>query len=756
MSQPTDISPSSAVSNRAQLAQGLAELSAQFAVFQPHERLNSALASQVLALAEAALQQGLMDVHQTARSLASFLDGLLEQGMDTRDQRQIQRLLDNLHSELHGADPARARLEPTGRLVPAIAPSQSSGNDRVGLYIESRAVCAMLEAALSQAGFLPSPLASMQALDQLSEKNAPAAIVADLSLCLRDSAFQASFAALRQRCSTPPHLFALASNDDVAARLQAVRLGATRFLKKPVDREQLIAILKGVTARTPTAPFRVLFVDDDRSMTTLYCAALEKIGLQARGINDPLAAPALVAEFAPDVIVTDVYMPGCNGLELAALLRQDEALADTPILFLSSETDIQRQMEALDLGADDFLTKPVNLAVLQAAVVARAKRSRMLKRSRHEYQRVAEHLQRIEMAINRHSIVSISDLDGTILYVNPRFCAVSGYAQNELLGANQRILKSGLHSPEFYQDLWQTLASGRSWHGELCNRRKDGSHFWVESTITPQLDDKGTPQSYVAVLTDITPLKDIQAQLMVAKAEAEAASQAKTVFLAHMSHELKTPLNSILGFSQVMLGESSQPPTPDQTEMLSAIERAGRHLLALISDLVDLAKIETGHLGLEMADMALAPLLRECLALLKPQAQKRGIRLNFTEPAEPARVLADRIRVKQVLLNLLSNAVKYNIDQGEVSASLSRHASCWHLSLRDTGPGIALADQASLFQPFSRLRSTAKQVEGAGIGLSLSKSLIERMGGRIGVISQPGEGSEFWFDLPAIEQDAMP
>lgn len=714
----------------------------------PTQNMPDAVAGEVLALAEAALGQGLAEVHQTARSIASFLGGMRDRCLDESDRQQLNLLLGNLRRELYPQS-AQASASPT--LLATIAPSSQTSNDRIALYIESRAIAAMLQETLARAGFSPRPLASMQALAQTTEHDYPAAIIADLSLCQRDTNTLAEITALRERISPPPHLFALASGDDIQARLQAVRLGATRFLKKPVDTERLIAILKGVTARTRTAAFCALFIDDDRSLTTLYAAAMAQAGIEVRTVNDPLAAPALVAEFAPDVIVTDVYMPGCNGLELAALLRQDESLADTPILFLSSETDIHRQMEALDLGGDDFLTKPVNMDVLQAAVIARAKRARMLKRSRREYQRVAEHLKRIELAIDKHSIVSIGDIEGNILYANQRFCDVSGYSATELLGANHRIVKSGLHPPELYQAMWATIKRGRTWHGEVCNRRKDGSFYWVDATITPQLDEQGQPVRYVSVRTDITPLKEMQAQLMVAKAEADAASQAKTIFLAHMSHELKTPLNSILGFSQVMQSDKTQPPTADQAEMLGAIERAGRHLLELISDLVDLAKIETGHLGLSMEEVVLAPLIRECLALLKPQAQQRGIALTFDGPDESARALTDRIRVKQVLLNLLSNAVKYNRDKGTVTVTVSRHGALWHVAVRDTGTGIAAQDQTALFVPFSRLRDTAQKVEGSGIGLSLSKSLIERMNGQIGVISQPGQGSEFWFDLPAAE-----
>lgn len=473
-------------------------------------RLGEEFALNTLVLADAAGELHLAEVQQTARSMGTFLDGLRERELDEQDRFQLKALFDNLSRAYHRHDALAAATVP---LVTPIAPRASSENDRVALYIESRAIAMMIGEVLRRNGFVPFTLESMKELDGLDEHNYPAAVVADQSLCLRDPDTAAAILALRERFTPPPHLFALAGGADVNARLQAVRLGATRFMKKPVDTDKLIAVLKGVTERSKVEPFRILFVDDDRALTGLYCTALEQCGAEVRAVNDPLEAPRVVATFAPDVIVTDVYMPGCNGLELAALLRQDEAIADTPILFLSSETNIQRQMAALDLGGDDFLTKPVNLEVLQAAVIARAKRARMLKRSRREYWSVVEHLQRIEMAINQHSIVSVGDLEGNILYANQYFCEISGYTQSELIGANHRIVKSGVHPAEFYRHMWETISAGKTWRGEVCNRRKDGSHYWVDATITPQLDENGRPVRYVSVRTDITALKEMQARM---------------------------------------------------------------------------------------------------------------------------------------------------------------------------------------------------------------------------------------------------
>lgn len=256
-------------------------------------------------------------------------------------------------------------------------------NQPVCLFLDSKATGLLLENALGAAGYGVQTICGLQEVVVSSANPLPAAIIADLSMLRADPAACENMQRLRE-IQPEAHLFCLSSTTDFASRLEAVRLGATRFLAKPLDLEKLLAILDGVTARKETEPFRALLIDDDRSLTTLYAHALSAAGLHVETCNDPLLASACVTAGNPDVIVSDVYMPGCNGLELAAVLRQDETLADTPILFLSTESDVYRQIEALDLGGDDFLTKPVNLEVLCGAVIARAKRARMLKRIRRE------------------------------------------------------------------------------------------------------------------------------------------------------------------------------------------------------------------------------------------------------------------------------------------------------------------------------------------------------------------------------------
>ena len=248
--------------------------------------------------------------------------------------------------------------------------------------------------------------------------------------------------------------------------------------------------------------------------------------------------------------------------------------------------------------------------------------------------------------------------------------------------------------------------------------------------------------------------EQVMSDLAHARDQAETASRAKSEFLSSMSHELRTPLNAIIGFAQILANSRREPLGDKQHRQVSQIERSGQHLLSLINEVLDLAKIEAGHMTLSIEPIILANVFKDTCATLEPSAKAAGIRFRYTSLNDQWMVNADYTRTKQILLNLLSNAIKYNSTNGSITITVAHQVDYLRISVTDTGPGIAPERQHELFEPFNRLEAEGGSIEGSGIGLAITRELVERMGGEIGVESQLGQGATFWFTLPTASADA--
>jgi signal transduction histidine kinase/CheY-like chemotaxis protein len=259
----------------------------------------------------------------------------------------------------------------------------------------------------------------------------------------------------------------------------------------------------------------------------------------------------------------------------------------------------------------------------------------------------------------------------------------------------------------------------------------------------------------VAMLfNDTTARKTNETALIAAQAAADAANRAKSDFLLNMSHELRSPLSSMLGYTQ-LIESGKPPPTPAQQDSVAQILNAGWYLLGLINEILDLAAIESGKTALASRVMAMTGVLDECQAMIGPQARASGIRVRFPEPGGPCLVKADPVRVKQVLINLLSNAIKYNRLAGQVEVCCTdAPGQPVRVSVKDTGPGLSPAQLDQLFEPFNRLGQELGSEPGTGIGLVICKRLVEQMGGRMGAESTAGLGSCFWFEFDAAGEPA--
>ncbi|MGV3518226.1 ATP-binding protein [Luteitalea sp.] len=361
-------------------------------------------------------------------------------------------------------------------------------------------------------------------------------------------------------------------------------------------------------------------------------------------------------------------------------------------------------------------------------------------------------LGQIESALDHHAILAITDQRGRIVHVNDHFCAISKYRRDELLGRDQRLINSGTHSREFMRHLWRTITGGTVWHGEICNRAKDGTLYWVETTIYPVAGPHGSPVQYVSLRTDISRRKFAEARAreerdraaLLAR-DAIKASQAKSDFLATMSHEIRTPLNGVLGFT-TLLTETTL--NEDQRLCVDTIHSSGQALLEIVNDILDYSKIESGRLVLERAPYDLHALIADVVARHEVRATEKGVSLRIVDGDAPTYLMGDEGRVRQVLINLVSNAVKFT-PCGAVTVAASRHDHAVRVTVTDTGIGIPADRVDRLFQPFSQADgSTTRRFGGTGLGLAISRHLVELMGGRIGVESDESTGSTFWFDVP--------
>jgi len=360
--------------------------------------------------------------------------------------------------------------------------------------------------------------------------------------------------------------------------------------------------------------------------------------------------------------------------------------------------------------------------------------------------------------------VVITDADARIEYVNAAFCATTGYSREEVTGHNPRLLQSGKTPVTRHAEMWRALRQGRPWKGEFHNRRKDGREYVEFAVVAPLHQPDGSVTHYVAVMEDITEKKRMGAELdayrhrledlveqrttelQEARQRADAANAAKSAFLANMSHEIRTPLNAILGLTHLLRHEASASQVP----RLDKIDTAGRHLLSIINDILDISKIEAGKLQLERGDFALSAVLDHVRSLLTDAARAKGLALRIDNDGVPIWLRGDATRLRQALLNYGSNAIKFT-ERGHVALRSSLLAESGdellvRFEVRDTGIGIAADKLTHLFEVFEQADgSTTRRHGGTGLGLAITRELAHLMGGEVGADSLPGQGSTFWF-----------
>ncbi len=366
-----------------------------------------------------------------------------------------------------------------------------------------------------------------------------------------------------------------------------------------------------------------------------------------------------------------------------------------------------------------------------------------------ERKRAEEEVRKLSLSVEQSPIsVVITNLDGSIEYVNPHFTAVTGYSSEEAIGQNPRILNAGVQPDIFYVELWETITTGIDWHGEFCNKKKNGEIYWESASISPLKDEEGNIIRFVAIKEDITERKALEEELRQAKETAEAATQAKSDFLANMSHEIRTPMNAVIGLNHLLMKTKLDPKQKDYTRKIGT---SAENLLGIINDILDFSKIEAGKLEIESTDFDLDGVLGNLSNMMGVKAEEKEIEVLISkEKGTPTNLIGDPLRLGQILLNLATNAIKFT-DEGEVSVRVSKLEKTTKyaelkFSVSDTGIGMTPEQQKRLFQSFQQAdTSTTRKYGGTGLGLTISKSLVEQMGGQIDVESKAGKGSTFFF-----------
>ncbi len=392
-----------------------------------------------------------------------------------------------------------------------------------------------------------------------------------------------------------------------------------------------------------------------------------------------------------------------------------------------------------------------------------------------ERRRAEGQLRKFALAVEQSpESILITDAEGRIEYANEAFVRTTGYAREQAIGANPRLLASGKTPPATYTGLWQALHEGRPWQGEFVNRRQDGSEYVDFAIISPIRQPDGRITHYLAVQQEITERKRLAEEverhrnhlealvdsrtreLAEAREKAEAASRTKSSFLANMSHEIRTPMHAIAGLTHLLRRDA---PTPAQAEKLDRIDDAADHLLSIINDILDISKIEAGRLVLAHADFPLAAILDNVRSLISDQARDKGLTVHVDCEGAPAWLRGDETRLRQCLLNYAVNAVKFT-EQGSLTlrvrvAASEGDALVLRFEVRDTGIGIDAAQLPRLFHAFEQAdESTTRRYGGTGLGLVITRRLAEMMGGEVGVDSAPGLGSTFWFTARLERGDA--
>jgi PAS domain S-box-containing protein len=561
---------------------------------------------------------------------------------------------------------------------------------------------------------------------------------------------------------------------------------------------------------------RVIVVDDSRTQLEMLKYILENEGFEVTSFNNGPEALVALKKQVPDLIITDVIMPGMDGYELCRRIKSTPALSSVPVILLTALSGPEDVIMALQCGASTFVTKPCDAVSLATTIkylfANRELGSRLTGDHEMEVllhgrkftlspgnlqmldflistyetaveqgyklsqshialqelndqleQKIEERTRELTDAEERFKtmfneaplgIALIDSLTGHVYEVNRMFAKIAGRTLEQIANIDWMSIT---HPDDVHKDLdnMALLNAGKIQGFQMEKRylHLDGTVVWINMTIAPlKIEDKAHLR-HLCMIEDITERKQTE-EMERARKIAEAANRAKTDFLANMSHELRTPLNSINGFSEVLYDETFGPLNEKQRQYVNNVLNSGKHLLSLINQILDTAKIEAGKMTLALSSLPLKSLLNELTMLVADMVSKKKIEMVLEMAEDLPNIEADELKVKEIIYNLLSNAVKFTPEGGKIGMRAKKTDSEIEIVVWDTGIGIAPENMGKIFEGFFRVDTPySRLIEGTGLGLPLSRKLVEMHGGKLSLESEGlNKGTSVRFTLPIISR----
>ncbi|WP_339703356.1 response regulator [Algoriphagus aquimarinus] len=487
---------------------------------------------------------------------------------------------------------------------------------------------------------------------------------------------------------------------------------------------------------------KILIVDDKPENLKALRKVLKDLDIElveATSGND-----ALKASLRHDFILAllDIQMPEMDGYELAGILREEEKTAHLPFIFISAVyTDNLNVFKGYEKGAFSFITKPFQPEILINKVkffIEKHQQEIALFELNEELERKVKQISDYKYALDESSIVAVTDQKGIIKEVNNNFCKISKYTREELIGQDHRMINSGYHTKEFMQDLWVTISSGKRWRGEVKNIAKDGTFYWLDTTIVPFLNESGIPYQYMAIRSEITQRKDVEDQLQAVNKELEA-------FTYSVSHDLRAPLRAVNGYAQMLNDDYNPKLDAEAKRFIDNIKYNATKMGMLIDDLLAFSRL--GRKEIQKSNIDMNELTKEVLVdINKSIAHSAEIKIGNLHSAK-----VDYSLMRQVMFNLISNAVKYSSKKEHPLVEIFSKEKNGEIifSVKDNGVGFDMHYADKLFGVFQRLHSQ-KDFEGTGVGLAIVQRIISKHDGKVWAEADLNNGASFYISLPIL------